>query len=235
MARFWRIVQAVREFISWLNLPFDVQALWNFFRRWILPPLSASLSSAVVIVLGRLQDAPFWQIALLAILAFAVIYILVFILARAARSRTPSVAPTPPPQRDSAATIAEEAATEANRTTQEVVGDSGDEPRQPARRGLEELKALCRRVADDLTAFDHERRGVSGDATDEDTRCRDEETMRLYHEQHKPRIMDLYNELAPRGWFYKGDQEQFENVSDWGDLQFAAERLRAICRSFAGD
>ena len=106
---------------------------------------------------------------------------------------------------------------------------------KPNPRSPEELKALCRHVARDLTAFDHKRRGVPGDATDEDIRRRDEETVRLYHEQHKPRIMDLYNELAPRGWFYKGDREQFENVNDWGNVQFAAERLRAICRSFAGD
>jgi hypothetical protein len=78
-----RILGAIREAVGWLNLPFDIQTLWNFFRKWILP----SLSAGVIILLGYFREAPFWQVAIWAIVAFALIYTLVFFLVRSAQRR----------------------------------------------------------------------------------------------------------------------------------------------------
>jgi hypothetical protein len=65
---------AIRGAIGWLNLPFDIQTLWNFFWRWIAPALPALVS----IVLGYLYNAPYWQIALIAAGIFALFYLSVF-------------------------------------------------------------------------------------------------------------------------------------------------------------
>lgn len=95
-------------------------------------------------------------------------------------------------------------------------------------RSPEELKAFCLHLASDVATFDHSRRGRPGDATDEYIRRRDEETLKLYHDRYKPRITDLYSQLAPGHWFDDGDRELFENVGDWKQIGDVAERLKTV-------
>jgi chromosome segregation ATPase len=118
----------------------------------------------------------------------------------------------------------------------------------------DELKRYCQHVAAELTDFDKALRSQPGSdlraqmetaETEEEVnalkaqeqqliRQHRDEMIELYHKRHKHRIMELYGALAPR-WFDEGDQELFENVTDWPDVQFAAERLRTICRRLSGD
>jgi hypothetical protein len=92
----------------------------------------------------------------------------------------------------------------------------------------EELKALCLHLGEEVVAFGSSRRGIPGDAMDEDIRRRDEETVNGYHARYKPRIMDLYGQLAPGGWFDEVDRELFEYVSDWTQLEEVAVRLKIV-------
>lgn len=173
------------------------------------------------------------------------VFLSVFLLISRSRAaaRQPSGQPAPSPQRDSAATIAEEAATEANRTAQEAVGDSGSGPGQP-----ENLKAICLHLAEDLMEFDrrHRHADVSVEvrikrknaATYEEANAlrerefemehrHDVETVLRYHAEFKPSVMDLYDRLAPH-WFRQGDKDLFENVSDWKEIEDVARRLKTV-------
>lgn len=116
-------------------------------------------------------------------------------------------------------------------------------------RSAEELKKLCLHLAADLTEFDRRRRhaDVSVEvrikrekaATEEEAnglrqeeiemeRRHDAETVELYHQRYRPRIMDLYDELAPGGWLDDGDRELFEYVGDWTQPGEVAERLKTV-------
>jgi hypothetical protein len=126
---------------------------------------------------------------------------------------------------------------------------------QQVQRSPDELKRYCLHVAEEVSAFDRDLRSLPGSELrvqmksaeteeevnalkvqlDEVIQQHTDRGIELYHERHKHRIMELYGALAPQGWFDESDRELFENVSDWPDVQFVAERLRTICRRLTGD
>ena len=98
---------------------------------------------------------------------------------------------------------------------------------QPRPRQASELRARCIHLGKDVRAFHYYQGGFTGNPTDEEVRCRKEETVRTYRARYRPAIMDLYGELAPN-WFHEGDRELFENLSEWSQLQDVAERLETV-------
>lgn len=123
--------------------------------------------------------------------------------------------------------------------------------RKSGPRQLSELKGLCLHLGADLMEFDKQHRhadvsvGVrlkrQNAATEEEAnvlkqeelemeRRHDDQTVKLYHERYKPRIMDLYGALESGGWFDDSDRELFEYVSDWKQIKEVAKRLRTVGR-----
>jgi len=109
----------------------------------------------------------------------------------------------------------------------------GENVQPPTRPNPEELKARCLHLGKEVEVFDNSRRGMPGNATKDDVRRRDEETIRLYRDRLKPKIMRLYDELA-QDWFDEGDRELFENVSEWHQLEDVAERLKTVGKRLPG-
>ncbi len=125
---------------------------------------------------------------------------------------------------------------------------------EPSPRPLSELKGLCLHLAWELKDLDRwfrhtdpavdvrvekSRQERERTLTDEEEvtfkkrvnelACQhDAETVRMYQDIYKGRIMNVYDELSPRGWFGSDDRDFFQNLDDPWEIAEVGNRLERV-------
>jgi hypothetical protein len=120
---------------------------------------------------------------------------------------------------------------------------------QSTPRPLSEIKGSCVHISEDMSdfvkrrqesepGFDifQERKHAKTDdelnrvieRENEARRQHEAETLRLYHERYKDRVMGIYHELNPGYWFGGDDREYFENPKDTDDIETVAWILKTV-------
>jgi len=109
------------------------------------------------------------------------------------------------------------------------------------------LKGVCLHISQDITDFIKQRQKTDPgfeiyqqrkhaktkdelneiiDRENEARRQHEAETLRLYHERYKDRVMGIYHELSTDYWFGVDDREYFENPADEDDIETVAWILK---------
>lgn len=149
-------------------------------------------------------------------------------------------------------------AREAHKRLEDRLREVGEErdalQRQRDPRQLDELKGLCVRLAWELQDLDRmfrhtdaavdvrveqsslerkralseEEKATFGKRIDELRSQHDAEMVRMYHDIYKDRVMGVYEDLAPRGWFGTDDRDFFQNLDDPWNIVEVGNRLERV-------
>jgi hypothetical protein len=141
------------------------------------------------------------------------------------------------------------AETDGLKAENKTLKDENERLRKKAAPQPNELKALCLHLSEELDQEDMmykdgeesirswrtelEAAGLSESEIDEKIEsARDENTigaLNRYNQHLKGRLLELYDTLAPRGWFGTVDRHRFENLYDPNQIHNLAKRLREVC------